>query len=155
MVVFLPLRVELKQSNHQVLGRAKEALQKSLADSYLGKLFTNNFVWSTIGLAITLAVVIAVLVAIGASHRNDLLATMVMVMIFGLPCAMAGGAMAFSGWNRSLGGQWLLIGGLILLVADLWGCAVRGVGGGAGLANARDGGALLAAGALSGAGFLL
>ena len=111
--------------------------------------------WSTIGLAITLAVVLAVLIAIGGSHRNDLLATMIMVMIFGLPCAMAGGAMAFSGWNRSLGGKWLLIGGLILLVLT-FGVALFVVWAVApGLANLAMAGALLAAGALSGAGFLL
>jgi hypothetical protein len=145
--------VLLTQTNHLVLGRAKEALSEGLANAYLGKLFTNNFFWSGFGAVLTVAMVVAVLLAIGASHRSDLLATMVMLMIFGLPLTMGAAAMAFVGFNRSYGGSWLLIGGLVLLALTV------GVGlflvwiAAPGVVNLLTAGAMLAAGAVAGLAF--
>ena len=148
--------VELDQANHLVLGRAKEALKQKLADDYLGKLFANNFVWSGIGLVLTIGLVLAVLFALGASpHQGDLLVTMIMASIFVLPLIMGGAALAFWGWQRTLGGRWRLIGGLIMVAIGVAVGLVMATATAPGIASVIMAGALFIAAATAGVGFLL
>jgi uncharacterized membrane protein YgcG len=111
----------LEQANHVALGNAKTALQESLANTYVDKLFANNFGWSGFGLALTLLLVAAILVVLGATHRYQLLAALVVGMVLPLPFIMGGAAMMFSGWQRTLGGGARLFGGLLLLVLAVFG----------------------------------
>jgi len=143
----------LEQANHEPLGRAKTGLSETLDKSYLGTLFANNYLWSSFGLILVLVVAVGALVAVLANHDNNLFATLLMLLLFGLPFVMGGAALTFIGWQRAFGGKWALIGGLIMLAvavaAGLYFAWVTEPG----AANQILVGSLFAAGALSGAGF--
>ena len=139
----------LSQSNHGPLGRAKNALSEALEETYLGKLFANNYGWSTVGLILALLIIIAVLFVVGNGHQFALL----MITIFGVPLFMTGALMTYVGWQRFERGKWLLISGLILAalvaaVAMVFTWAAR-----PGMANLVLTGALLALGAIAAIGF--
>ena len=142
--------IELQQSNHLVLGRAKDGLHENLKDNYLGKLFANNYAWSTIGLALALALMVAVFFAMGAVNRGG----PIVVLVFTMPVMMAGAAMTFSAWQRSLGGGWLLIGGIVIVAIAVGATLFFGWAIEPGLVNQVTSGALLAACAVAGIGFL-
>jgi uncharacterized membrane protein YgcG len=114
--------VQLVQTNHATLGKAKDALKDGLTSAYLGRLFTNNYGWSGGGLLLLLALV-AILVLIAATgHRYAPAGGLIVSLLLPLPFVMVGAAMAYAGWQRSIGGKWQLIGGIGLL-------AVAAVGG--------------------------
>ncbi len=109
--------------------RPRTALGETLAKSYLGKLFTNNFGWSGVGLLLLVLIAVAVLLAARHGDQCNIVpVTMVMLMLSVCRCVMAGGAMAFSGWQQLRRGKWLLIGGLILLALPVGVGDVRDVG---------------------------
>jgi hypothetical protein len=143
----------LDQANHEALGRAKTGLSETLDKSYLGNLFANNYLWSSLGLMLVLVVAVGALAAVIANHNNNLFATLLMVLLFGLPFVMGGAALTYIGWQRAFGGKWLLIGGLIMLAlavaAGLYFTWVTEPG----PANQILVGSLFAAGALSAIGF--
>src|SRR5262249_46480415 len=100
----------LSQSNHVPLGRAKNELSEALEKEYLGKLFSNNYGWSTVGILLAIAVVVAVLFVVPDGQQGVLVIT----TLVGVPLVMIAAAMMFFGWQRFQRGQWLLISGLIL-----------------------------------------
>ena len=51
--------IVLENTNHEPIGKAKTALGETLTKNYLGKLFTNNFGWSGIGLLLLVLLVVA------------------------------------------------------------------------------------------------
>lgn len=147
--------VLLDQVNHLPLGRAKTGLSETLAKTYLGKLFTNNYGWSSLGLLLMILMAGAAIFALGSSHHYPLLAMVVMTSIFGVPFVMAGAAMTFIGWQRIERGKWLLIGGLLLLVIAVAVSLIVTGNNEPGIANQALVGSVLAAGALVGIGFPL
>jgi uncharacterized membrane protein len=140
----------LDQSNHVALGNAKNALQSALTSEYLGKLFANNYVWSSLGLVLALLLFLAILIAAGMSARTDVLAGLVAGGLFTFPFVMGGAVMMFKGWQRS---TWMLIGGAIILVlAVLIGLATVSSFA-PGTANLIPAAAIFVAAAISGIGF--
>jgi hypothetical protein len=111
----------LDQSNHVMLGSAKDGLKERLEQTYLGKLFTNNYLWSAIGLLLALILIGAVLVLVASQGQNFLLAGLAVGLLGAAPFALVGAGMAFSGWQRSFGGTGLLIGGLIIFALAIAG----------------------------------
>ena len=107
--------IELVQANHEMLGKAKRALNDVLKSTYVGTLFRNNFGWSVIGLVLVLALWLAVLVAAASINRKDAFGGMLFGTLFSMPVIMIGAAMAFAGWQRTLGGGGWLIGGLVVI----------------------------------------
>jgi uncharacterized membrane protein YgcG len=105
----------LDQVNHRELGEAKDALKETLAAAFVGKLFANNYGWSSLGLILTLLVLVATVLAVGSTHNYDSLAGLIIALI-AAPFVMGGAGMMASGWLRSFGGTWPLIGGLTILV---------------------------------------
>src|SRR5262249_60632846 len=61
----------LSQVNHVTLGSAKDALDVALAKAYLGKLFTNNYGWSGLGLALVVGLIGAIFLSLFVSHTPD------------------------------------------------------------------------------------
>ena len=57
--------VALTQSNHERLGKAKEALEEKLQQAYLGKLWKNNYNWSFFGFGLLVLVYVAVAITAG------------------------------------------------------------------------------------------
>jgi uncharacterized membrane protein YgcG len=145
--------LQLKQENHVTLGGAKEALKDSLEKTYVGTLFTKNYLWSGLGLLLVLIVAAGVVAAAAASHNYELLAMLAILLFATMPFVMFGASMMFVGWHRSVGGSLPLIGGLVILalavaagVFVIW----YNVPGAANLATL---GAVYIAGAAAGIGF--
>jgi hypothetical protein len=90
----------LDQVNHGMIGRARDALSRALAKSYFGRLFTNNYGWSSVGLLLLIIIVLLVVYLIGGT--SPLLGTLVTIGLFGLPLMMISAAMVFVGWQRRL-----------------------------------------------------
>lgn len=139
----------LSQTNHEPLGKAKNVLSGTLEKNYLGKLFANNYGWSTVGALLALLIVIAVLFVVGNGHQFVLL----MITIFGVPLFAVGAAMTYFGWQGLHRKKWPLILGLILTglvavvaMAITWGARP-------GVANLVLTGAILAIGAIAAIGF--
>jgi uncharacterized membrane protein YgcG len=141
--------VLLDQINHVPLGKAKDGLSETLSKTYLGKLFANNYGWSTIGLVLALLIIVAVLFVVGDGHQFVL----IMIAIFGVPLFMAGAAMAFTGWQRVHRGKWLFISGVILAALVAVVAMVFTWGARPGVANLVLTGAILAMGAIAAIGF--
>jgi hypothetical protein len=64
--------VILTQSNHEVVGAGKSALESELSDQYSGKLFRNNYGWSGIGALLWLLTVGAVALSVFIAYGSDL-----------------------------------------------------------------------------------
>ena len=147
--------IVLENTNHEPIGKAKAALGETLTKNYLGKLFTNNFGWSGVGLLLLVLLVVAVLLAAATGHQYNIVPVTTAISCFGLPFVMGGGAMVFRAWQQFPRKTGLLIGGLVMLALPvsigmlvMWYNAP-------GIANLLLLGALFASGALVGAGFLL
>jgi uncharacterized membrane protein YgcG len=141
----------LSQSNHVPLGKAKNGLSEALQKEYLGKLFANNYGWSTVGMLLALAVVIAVLFVVPDGQQGML----VIETAIAVPLFMIAAAMMYYGWQRFERGKWLLISGVIMAaviaaVAMYFTWAAR-----PGIANLVLTGALLVIGAIAAVGFPL
>jgi uncharacterized membrane protein YgcG len=139
----------LSQSNHVPLGKAKNELSEALQKAYLGKLFSNNYVWSTVGILLAIAIVLAVLFVAPAGQQGML----VVETLVAVPLFMGAAAMTYYGWQRFQRGKWLLIAGVILAaliaaVAMYFAWAVR-----PGVASLAFTGAVLATGAVAAIGF--
>ena len=60
----------LSQTNHIPLGKAKNGLSEALEKTYLGKLFANNYGWSTVGMLLAIVIVVAVLFVVPDGHQG-------------------------------------------------------------------------------------
>jgi uncharacterized membrane protein YgcG len=139
----------LSQSNHIPLGKAKSGLSEALEKAYLGKLFANNYGWSTVGLVLAIMIVVAVLFVLPGGEQGWL----VIETLIAVPFFMAGAAMMYFGWQRFQRGKWLLISGVILAavvaaVAMYFAWTIR-----PGIASLVFTGAFLAIGAIAAIGF--
>jgi uncharacterized membrane protein YgcG len=141
----------LDQVNHGMIGRARDALSRALAKAYFGRLFTNNYGWSSVGLLLLILIVLLVVYLIDGT--SPLLGTLVTIGLFGLPLMMISAAMVFVGWQRSDRGKWRLISGLVLAALVVAGAVYLTDTAQPGAANLVLTGALLAMGAVAGVGF--
>jgi uncharacterized membrane protein YgcG len=108
--------VQLVQTNHETLGKAKTALKEGLDSAYLGKLFTNNYGWSGIGLLLLVLLASILVLVTVAGPRYAPAGGLLASLLIPLPFVMMGAAMTFSAWQRTIGGTWQLIAGVIILV---------------------------------------
>jgi uncharacterized membrane protein YgcG len=146
-------RIALTQANHERLGKAKEGLGAVLTKSYVGKLFSNNYGWSSVGLLLAVLGIVLALFLVSGGYRHVLLPTLIVLSIVCVPLFMAGTVMIFYGWQRFQRGKWLLISGAALAavtgaaaLAFTWGTQPGG-------ANLVLIGSLLMMGAFAGIGF--
>jgi uncharacterized membrane protein YgcG len=108
----------LDQANHEPLGKARQALQQGLSEAYLGKLFTNNFGWSGLGLVASVVLIVAVVMCVAATHGQDQAATLIVGMLIPTPFILGGAAMIYAGSRRERWGWLLVIAGIVLTVAS-------------------------------------
>jgi uncharacterized membrane protein YgcG len=144
--------VLLDNVNHVVIGGAKEGLDGALSQTYIGKLFANNFGWSGFGLFLGVLVVAAVLLA-AASANQALLWLLVMISVFGVLPVMIGASMTYIGWQRVARGKGLLIAGVAVTALVIVGVMIATWMAQPGVANLALAGALLAVGAIAAVGF--
>jgi uncharacterized membrane protein YgcG len=115
----------LSQANHGILGRAKTALSKGLEDAYLGKLFTNNFGWSGLGLLAVAMIIGLIVVSVIMSHSSDEAPGLVAGLVVPLLFIMGGTGLVYGGVQREPMSWWRIILGIVLVgVAALVGLVV-------------------------------
>lgn len=122
----------LKQTNHQRLSEAKDALKKELSAAYLHKLFENNYGWSGLGLLLAAVVIVATAFAIGAVVGGDqgsgllfgLLAPLLPLM-FGVGLLRAGLTSERRGWISIIVGLFIVVAS-VLVGLVVTGASARG-----------------------------
>ena len=105
----------LSQVNHETLGSAKDALDVALAKAYLGKLFTNNYGWSGLGLALVVGLIGAIFLSLFVSHTPDQFGGLAVGTILPLVFIVFGAGLAYSGAQRRPMSWWRIIAGLVLV----------------------------------------
>ena len=148
-------KVLLDQANHVPLGRAKKGLEETLEKNYLGKLFTNNYGWSGVGFGLLVLIVLAVLIAAASNHQNNIIGTLALASLFGLPFVMAGAAMIFYGTQQVRRNAGFIVFGAILVALAVAGGMFAMWYNVPGVANLYLLGAVFACGAVVGIGFPL
>jgi len=103
----------LDKVNCEPLGKARDALSIGLSMAYAGKLFTNNFGWSRLGLAGSIVVVALIAVAISRTTEPDHAVGLIVAMVVTTIPIMIAAAMISNAWRRGPPG-WLFLGGVLL-----------------------------------------
>jgi uncharacterized membrane protein YgcG len=117
----------LTQANYQPLGNAKTALRERLAGTYDGKLFTDNYFWSGVGLLLVVALIAATAVLMGTTYDQDRGPLEIVGMLAPLLPIVGGALMVRAGRRRSeMEERWgglLIAGGLVVIAI----CAAVGL----------------------------
>jgi hypothetical protein len=122
--------VKLVQSNYQTFTSARSALQASLDRSYDGTLFTDNYGWSGLGLALIVAVLAIVIFMIGATYDGDRATALNFGILLPLAPIAAGAFIIRAGRRRdSRGGLMIVAGAALMAVAAAGGLAAITAGG--------------------------
>lgn len=124
--------IVLKQENHTIVGGAKTALESKLHALYAGKLFNNNFGWSSLGFLLAAIAVGIIIYAIASTKVGDEAAAgMVGILIPGGVMIVANflimaGFTSHTRWNL-----WMIFGVVLWALAAAGGFAmIYGLGGG-------------------------
>jgi len=80
--------LSLDNSNHKKVGAAKNALRRALSDLYAGKLFSNNYSWSSLGLGLWVVMVAAVVLSIFLIYGAELGGASLFGIAFSAPAVM-------------------------------------------------------------------
>jgi uncharacterized membrane protein YgcG len=117
----------LTQTNHTTLDEARTALREGLESAYLGKLFTNNYGWSGLGLAAAIALVVLIVAGLGSSHPGEQAGGLVMGLLLPLLFIAGGAGMIYGGMQRDPISLWrVVVGAVIAGAAALIGFAIMG-----------------------------
>jgi uncharacterized membrane protein YgcG len=106
----------LTQANYEPLGKAKDALKERLAQTYDGPVFTDNYLWSGLGLVLSGALLAAITVAMIWTYDSDRVAGLLVGMVFPLLPIVLGTSMIRSGRRRDSRRALFIAGGLLLIV---------------------------------------
>jgi uncharacterized membrane protein YgcG len=106
--------VLITQTNHVRIAAARDALKSSLEGDYEGKLFANNYWWSSMGMLAAVLVIAAVAGAIAYTYGSDNAPGAIVGMLIPVIPIMIGAAMVQTGWRRHSGGMGYVIGGLMI-----------------------------------------
>jgi len=124
--------IALAQTNHEVIGGAKTALENRLSAQYNGVLFKNNYGWSGIGFLFSALAIGIIILAVAITRYGDEVTAGIMGIAIpsGLMLVACGVIMAgftsHKRWNL-----WIFIGGLLWLLIAAGGLAmIFGLSGG-------------------------
>jgi uncharacterized membrane protein YgcG len=121
--------LKLVQSNYQTLGSAQSALRTSLRRSYDGTLFTDNYLWSGLGLFLTIALLVVVVGLIGTTYDSDRATALIVGLLLPLAPIAAGAYMISFGRRRdSWGGPMIAAGAVLVAISVAIGLAVTAAG---------------------------
>jgi uncharacterized membrane protein YgcG len=119
----------LTQANHEPLGKAKDALNERLAQTYDGTLFTDNYFWSGLGLVLSVVLLAATVWLMTATYDPDRLAPLLFGMLVPVIPIVLGAYMIQKGWRRDSLGALFIAGGLLLIAIFVFvGLAVMAAG---------------------------
>jgi hypothetical protein len=129
--------IKLVQSNHTTLAGARDALKTSLDRTYDGTLFTDNYGWSWLGLALIIAVMAGVEFLIQTTYDGDRADAVNLGILLPLALIVVGAFVFRVGHRRQSGresrGGLLMVGGAVLIaIAAAGGIAVTIAMGGRG-----------------------
>jgi uncharacterized membrane protein YgcG len=105
----------LDQVNHETLSSAREALSSGLDQAYLGKLFTNNFGWSGLGLVAVVALIVAVVLSLVFSHSDAQTGGLIAGVAVPLLFVLGGAGLIYGGLQRNPLSYWRIILGALVL----------------------------------------
>lgn len=127
--------VLLKQSNHVLVGGAKTVLENELSRAYSGRLFTNNYGWSTLGILLVLAVIGILVFAIATTRSGNEVGAGLIGMLVGSGLILFASFIIMAGFtSHSRINWWFIVGGLAWLIIAIGGVAfIFGFAGGANL----------------------
>ena len=123
--------IKLVQSNHTTLVSAREALRSSLDQSYDGTLFTDNYGWSGLGLALIIAVIAAVIFLSRTIYDGDRGDAVNLGIIMPLALVVVGAFVVRAGHRRQ-SGLMMACGAALIAAAAAGGIAVTTAMGGRG-----------------------
>jgi len=105
----------LDQKNYKTIDAARDALRGGLAAAYDGPLFTDNYLWSGVGVFLSGALMAAVLVLMGQTYDQDRLAPLLFAVLVPVLPILGGCFMIRAGRQRAFGGTWLVVFGAVLI----------------------------------------
>jgi uncharacterized membrane protein YgcG len=106
--------VKLEQANHKTIGGAKSALEEALGKEYKGRLFTNNYGWSSLGFLLCLVVIGLMLYAILSTRGGDEAAAGFIGVIVGGSLMLVGAGILAAGLRAtSLANGWFITGAVL------------------------------------------
>lgn len=106
--------VMLIQDNHERISAAKNALESALDRSYRGKLFTNNFGWSWLGMLLAILLVVAIAIVIGLSYGSDHAPLAIVGMLIPVIPVLIAAGLVQTGWRMRRGRLWRIALGLAI-----------------------------------------
>ena len=124
--------LQLTQANYEPLGKAKDALKERLAQAYDGTLFTDNYLWSGLGMVLTFLLVVAIVVLMVVSYNDpDRLGPLLFGMLAPVAPIVGGAYLIRSGLRRDRLGALFIAGGALLIAVSVFcGLAVMAASGG-------------------------
>ena len=105
----------LVQENYKPIGEARDALRQGLSEGYDGTLFTDNFLWSGIGVFLSGALMALVLVLMGQTYDSDQFGLMLFGALAPLVPILGGCFMIRAGRRGDSGDSWFTVVGAILI----------------------------------------
>ncbi|HWF96599.1 MAG TPA: DUF2207 domain-containing protein [Xanthobacteraceae bacterium] len=107
----------LTQANYERLGKAKDALKERLGQAYDGTLFTDNYLWSGVGMALSALLLVVIVVLMIVTYSDpDRLGPLLFGMLVPVAPIVGGAYLVRTGLRRDRLGA-LFIGGGALLIA--------------------------------------
>jgi uncharacterized membrane protein YgcG len=108
--------LQLTQANYEPLGKAKGALKERLEQAYDGTLFTDNYLWSGLGLVLCAVLLGTLIFLIISSYDSDSAALMLVGMSIPVIPIVGGAYLIRAGRRRDTFGMLFIAGGLVLIV---------------------------------------
>jgi uncharacterized membrane protein YgcG len=120
--------LQLTQANYEPLGKAKSALQEQLSQTYDGTLFTDNYLWSGLGMGLSFLLLVGIVVLMIVTYGDpDRLAQLLIGMLVPVLPIIGGAFLIRTGMRRdSRGALFIAGGGLLIAVPVFCGLAVMG-----------------------------
>jgi uncharacterized membrane protein YgcG len=107
----------LTQTNHEKIGKAKDALKAGLDELYRNKLFTNNYLWSALGVVVVAIAISAIAAAVAWSYGADNATGAIVGMLIPIIPVVLGAGMLGGGWRLHSGGRLQETLGIAVVVA--------------------------------------
>ena len=111
----------LAQVNHEPLGKAKEALKERLSQAYDGTLFTDNYLWSGLGLVLSVALLGATIMLMAVTYDQDRVAGLLIGMLVPILPIVGGAYLIRYGRRRDSFGALFIAFGLLLIAVPVFG----------------------------------
>ena len=111
----------LAQVNHEPLGKAKDALKERVTQAYDGTLFTDNYLWSGLGLVLVIVLLAATIALTVVTYDQDRAAGLLFGMLAPILPIVGGAYLIRAGRRRDSFGALFIAFGLLLIAVSVFG----------------------------------